>query len=307
MSKKFFKRHQGRGSYDIFSNYAHFLPGVKGMLMLFLLFLIGSVLGSIISGVFVAFMSIAGAENAMTYSMLIAYPVSFIPPLLYASLQSRRNEIFDTGYALDSNNFGIRGGFSMAVIVSVATVAAAFVSEPIGLILPEMPESLEKSLEMLTNGPLWVSLLSVSIFAPLFEEWLCRGIVLRGLLHNMKPAAAICVSAIFFAVLHMNPWQAIPAFLLGLLFGYVYYKTGSLKLTMLMHCVNNTVAVIISRLPGFEEAETFMDILSPWAYVCIFISCVLMLFSAIVVFKGISVKDDSMGGCDNISEASDRF
>ncbi|MBQ8811768.1 MAG: CPBP family intramembrane metalloprotease [Bacteroidales bacterium] len=300
MSKKFFKRHQGRGSYDLFSNYAYYLPGVKGMLMMLLLFLVGSVLGSIISGVFVALMSLAGSQNAMTYSMLIAYPVSFIPPLLYASVQSRRNEVFDTGYALDSSNFGIRGGFSMAVIVSIATISAAFVSEPVGMLLPEMPEVLEKSLEMLTKGPLWVSLLSVSIFAPLFEEWLCRGIVLRGLLNNMKPSAAICLSAVFFAVLHMNPWQAIPAFLLGLLFGYVYYRTGSLKLTMLMHCVNNTVAVVTSRLPGLEDAETFMDILSPWAYICIFISCVLMLFSAIVILKGITVKDDKMGGCDKI-------
>lgn len=288
MSKKFFKRHQGRGSYDLFSNYAYYLPGVKGMLMLLLLFIIGSLLGSIVSGLFVGMMSLAGSQNAMTYSMLIAYPISFIPPLLYASAQSRRNEMFDDpGCPLDKSNFGIRGGFSMAIIVSVATIATAYVTEPLGLILPEMPETLEKSLDMLTKGPLWVSLLSVSIFAPLFEEWLCRGLVLRGLLSKMKPGAAICISAAFFALLHMNPWQAIPAFIIGLLLGYVYYKTGSLKLTMLMHCVNNTMAVVFSRIPALEEAETFMDVLSPWAYTCIYIACILLVFSTIVILKGI--------------------
>lgn len=188
----------------------------------------------------------------------------------------------------------------MALTVSIATIAAAIVCEPVTGLLPAMPESLEKALELAVEGPLWVSLLSVSVFAPLFEEWLCRGLVLRGLLKHMNPTGAICTSAVFFAVLHMNPWQAIPAFLLGLLFGYVYYRTGSLKLTMLMHCVNNTFSVLMSRVPEFKDAETLMDVLSPWAYACIFLACILMLGSAIVIITGITVKDTKMGNCDKV-------
>ena len=298
----FFKRHQGRASYALFTNYSHYLPGLGGMTGLFLLFLLGSLLGSLISGVFVLMMG--SSESVMQYSMLIAYPVSFIPPLLYASAKSRRNEFFDKGYALDSNNFGARGGFAMAVIVSIATLAAAFVCEPVSVMLPDMPETLKKSLELLMDGPLWAALLSVSIFAPLFEEWLCRGLVLRGLMKHMNPTGAILVSAAFFAILHMNPWQAIPAFLLGILFGYVYYRTGSLKLTMLMHCVNNTFSLLLSKIPGLEDIESFMDILSPWAYAGIYIACVLMLASAVILITGIPVKDTKMGGCDEVDALS---
>ncbi|MBR6547177.1 MAG: CPBP family intramembrane metalloprotease [Bacteroidales bacterium] len=298
----FFKRHQGRASYALFTNYSHYLPGFGGMTGLFLLFLLGSLLGSLISGVFVLMMG--SSESVMQYSMLIAYPVSFIPPLLYASAKSRRNEFFDKGYALDSNNFGARGGFAMAVIVSIATLAAAFVCEPVSVMLPDMPETLKKSLELLMDGPLWAALLSVSIFAPLFEEWLCRGLVLRGLMKHMNPTGAILVSAAFFAILHMNPWQAIPAFLLGILFGYVYYRTGSLKLTMLMHCVNNTFSLLLSKVPGLEDIESFMDILSPWAYAGIYVACVLMLASAVILITGIPVKDTKMGGCDEVDALS---
>lgn len=298
----FFKRHQGRASYALFTNYSHYLPGLGGMTGLFLLFLLGSLLGSLISGVFVLMMG--SSESVMQYSMLIAYPVSFIPPLLYASAKSRRNEFFDKGYALDSNNFGARGGFAMAVIVSIATLAAAFVCEPVSVMLPDMPETLKKSLELLMDGPLWAALLSVSIFAPLFEEWLCRGLVLRGLMKHMNPTGAILVSAAFFAILHMNPWQAIPAFLLGILFGYVYYRTGSLKLTMLMHCVNNTFSLLLSKIPGLEDIESFMDILSPWAYAGIYVACVLMLASAVILITGIPVKDTKMGGCDEVDALS---
>ena len=298
----FFKRHQGRASYALFTNYSHYLPGLGGMIGLFLLFLLGSLLGSLISGVFVLMMG--SSESVMQYSMLIAYPVSFIPPLLYASAKSRRNEFFDKGYALDSNNFGARGGFAMAVIVSIATLAAAFVCEPVSVMLPDMPETLKKSLELLMDGPLWAALLSVSVFAPLFEEWLCRGLVLRGLMKHMNPTGAILVSAAFFAILHMNPWQAIPAFLLGILFGYVYYRTGSLKLTMLMHCVNNTFSLLLSKIPGLEDIESFMDILSPWAYAGIYVACILMLASAVILITGIPVKDTKMGGCDEVDALS---
>lgn len=294
----FFKRHQGRASYELFSSYAHYLPGFGGMMMLFLLFILGSLIGSLLSSAFVFLMGPSEAVNS--YSMLISYPVSFIPPLLYASAKSRRNEIFETGYALDSNNFGSKGGLIVALTVSLATLAAAFVTEPVSKILPEMPAFLEEALKSMTNGPLWASLLSVSIFAPLFEEWLCRGLVLRGLLNRMNPAGAICISAAFFAILHMNPWQAIPAFVLGLLFGYVYYRTGSLKLTMLMHCVNNTCAIIFSRIPAFEDAETFMDVMVPWKYGVIFTLSILVLVSSIIIIRAIPVKDTRMGNCDKV-------
>ena len=298
----FFKRHKGRASYELFSNYSHYLPGIGGMMMLFLLFLLGSLLGSLLSGLFT--LAMGKTAEIASYSMLIAYPVSFIPPLLYASAQSRRNEMFDTGYAVDSNNFGSKGAAMMALTVSLATIAAAFVTEPLSAALPDMPAFLEEALKSMTNGPLWASLLSVSIFAPLFEEWLCRGLVLRGLLSRMKPWAAICISSAFFAILHMNPWQAIPAFILGILFGYVYYRTGSLKLTMLMHCVNNTMATIISRIPSLEDAETFMDILSPWKYAGIYAACAVILICAIIILKAIPIKDQKMGGCDKVEPLS---
>ena len=53
--------------------------------------------------------------------------------------------------------------------------------------------------------------------------------VLRGLLgHKVKPVWAIVISAAFFAIIHLNPWQAIPAFLLGcvllLALGLMFYQ-----------------------------------------------------------------------------------
>ena len=293
----FFKRHQGRGSYDLFSNYAHYLPDVGGMFLLFVLFLLGALLGNII----VIGLGLFSLEFAATYGTVISYPVMFIPPLLYASAQSRRNEFFDKGYALDSKNFGKMGGLKLAAIVSVATLAVAFMTDSLTKIMPETPQWFEDAMGAIMDAPVWITLLSVSVFAPLFEEWLCRGLVLRGLFQKMKPGAAIAVSAIFFAVLHMNPWQAVPAFILGVLFGYVYYRTGSLKLTMLMHCVNNTFAVIFSKIPAYAEAECFLDVMRPWTYVCIFIACAAFTWEAVVTLRSIPLKnEEARCNCDEV-------
>lgn len=286
---KHIRRHTGRSNYDLFSNYSYYLPGYGGMMMMLILFIIGAAIGSIVLIPF----SLIYPESAMTYGNIISYPLMFVPPMIYASVKSRNDSVFGVSCALDNNNFGARGGFWMAIIVSVATLATAFAAEPVTTILPPMPESLETTMKQMLEGPLWVGLLSVSVFAPFFEEWLCRGIILRGLLQKKSPTVAIVVSSAFFAVLHMNPWQAIPAFLLGLLFGYVYYKTGSLKLTMLMHCVNNTFALIISRIPALKDADTFMDVLCPWKYTCVYIAAVLFILSTIVILKGIPRQSSS--------------
>ena len=294
MAGKFFKRHTGRGSYDLFSNYSHYLPGIGGVFGVFGFFLIGALLSNIL----VLVLQIFSPEFANEYGMVISYPIMFIPAMLYASAKSRFYENFTVGYKMDSNNFGSFTGLQMAAIVTVATIATAFMTDAISGLMPPMPEWIESTMEQLLKAPLWITLISVSVFAPVFEEWLCRGVVLRGLLAKNSPKTAIIVSSVFFAVIHFNPWQAIPAFILGLLFGYVYYKTGSLKLTMLMHCANNTMAAIFSRIPAFEEAETFIDVMNPWTYAGIFICCVAFLVSAIIVISGIPQKEENLGGCD---------
>lgn len=249
--------------------------------MLLAMFIIGALLGNLVMA---GLRSYAGQEFTMTYGNIISYPLMFIPAMLYASVKSRLNEYSVPADHLDKGRLG-KSGLALALISIPAVFAAGYAIEPLTLLLPDMPQWLKDVMkQMLEDCPLWVSLLSVSVFAPFFEEWLCRGMVLRGLLKQMHPASAIAISSVFFAILHINPWQAIPAFIMGYLFGYVYYKTGSLKLTMLMHCTNNTIAAIIAKIPNLKDAETFMDILSPWAYWSIYAACIMIIFCTIAIF-----------------------
>lgn len=285
------------GNYSFLSKFAYYVPGVADMFILLALLLLGSLIGSIIT-VIIEF--IVGQQTSIEYSMLISYPIMFIPPMLYASAKSGRNSFNKEGIKLDSSNFSPVGGAACAIVVVLATLALGFCADEITTLLPKMPEFLEDILKSMTSGTLWINLLSVSVFAPLFEEWLCRGMVLRGLLgNNVKPVWAIIISAAFFAFIHLNPWQAVPAFLLGLLFGYVYYRTGSLKLTMLMHCANNTFAVILSNIPALEEMESWHDVLSAPLYWVIFAACLMLVILSLMFFKKIPLNKES-GNSDSV-------
>ena len=111
--------------------------------------------------------------------------------------------------------------------------------------------------------------------------------VLRGLLdRGVKPIWAILFSAVFFGIIHMNIWQMIPAIILGAIFGYVYWKTRSLKLTMLMHFTNNTLALILSRIDSFDGMDTWSQILGEW-YWPVFATCVLIVVLFFVTFRRI--------------------
>ena len=288
-----------RGTFDILSNHSYFIPGVADMFILLLLLLAGSLVGSLIA---MPFMMIMGTDAGMEFTMLISYPLMFIPPMIYASVKSRSNSYLHDGYKLDSNHFSPLGGLLCAVLVVVGTLSANFIADLPASLLPDMPKWLEDALGSMTNGTIWVDFICVSIFAPFFEEWLCRGMVLRGLLHTgkIKPVWAIIISAAFFAFIHLNPWQAIPAFILGCLFGYVYYKTGSLKLTMLMHFANNTFALVLSQIPGLEETESFQDLIPGVGFWAIYAACVAVLVLVVYKFMSIPLEDES-GNIDKVS------
>ncbi len=294
-------RKSRKANFNYLQNYTYFVPSVPELLILVLWFIVGAALGNVVT---VLFSLTMGAEAGMETGMVVAYPVMFIPPMIYASYRSRENCLTRPGVKVDSGNFGKTGGLLCAVLAAVGAVSTSFWADGIGSFLPEMPESLKKILEGMVSGNFLVNFLCVSIFAPVFEEWLCRGMVLRGLLsHNVKPGWAIAVSALFFAVIHLNPWQAVPAFLMGCLFGMVYYRTGSLKLTMLMHFVNNTFALILGRVPAFAEMDSFRDILSSPQYYIVFGCSILITALVVLRFRRIELN----AGRGNMDEVPSLF
>lgn len=122
-----------------------------------------------------------------------------------------------------------------------------------------MSPQLQQAFEMLMQHPLGI--ISTVIMAPVVEELLFRGAIEGHLLRIWKkPAYAIIVSSLLFGLVHGNLVQAPFAFLLGLALGWIYYHTGSLLPSILMHFINNLTATLTYHLSGDPDTtltETF--------------------------------------------------
>lgn len=100
-------------------------------------------------------------------------------------------------------------------------------------------------------------IISVTIMAPLVEELLFRGAIEGHLLRQGKsPVSAILISALIFGIVHINPAQIPFAFAIGSIFGWLYYRTGSVVSGIVGHFLNNSVATIMMATQTKEEFNT---------------------------------------------------
>lgn len=99
--------------------------------------------------------------------------------------------------------------------------------------------------------------LGAIILAPLFEEIIFRGIVLRGLLSTYSPKKAIIYSAVIFGIIHGKPLQIWGAMVIGLFFGWIYYKTKNIGVTILLHLVLN-LSVLLQSYYHFNNDSKFL-------------------------------------------------
>ena len=120
-----------------------------------------------------------------------------------------------------------------------------------------LPESTEKLFESIMGEPL--GYVAIGILAPLVEELVFRGAILRTLLKLFDRKwhwVAIVISALIFGAVHMNIPQFVHAALIGLLLGWMYYRTDSIIPGVAFHWINNTVAfVMFHMMPQMNDGK----------------------------------------------------
>lgn len=144
---------------------------------------------------------------------------------------------------------------SVLIIVTVIALQVGIIS-PVNELIP-MSEFIKEVFLDLAGKTGIFSFLAIVVAAPLLEELIFRGVILDGLLKKYTPEKSILVSSFLFGIVHLNPWQFIAAFVLGIFAGWVYYKTRNLFLPVLLHAVNNLIAFLAIY---FTDYESMMDI-----------------------------------------------
>ena len=118
----------------------------------------------------------------------------------------------------------------------------------------KLPDLMEETFMDMSDEATGV--LSMALLAPVVEELMFRGAMQGYLMRRYSnPWIGIIVSALVFGLIHMNPQQVVYATLLGLVFGWIYYRTRSLLPVIAGHILNNSVAVITMKTWGNEDIE----------------------------------------------------
>lgn len=176
------------------------------------------------------------------------------------------------------------------VILLLLSLSLNVVLDPITTAIP-MPEFIEELFAMLTKRDMW-TFLTVGITGPILEEVLFRGLILDGFLNRYKPGKAIFWSAFLFGLFHLNPWQFIPAFLIGLLLGYIYFKTRSLFPVILIHLVNNSFSYLTVYIFG-EDVQSYHDIFTESGQYLMFLALALIIFTFCLGWLVKTIKEES--------------
>lgn len=246
--------------------------GLLGFIIFFTILV--SIAAVIISMVVSSPMERTTGQSLLTnsWTSLFLYTLPFLLTLWWAISHKKRHEP-DYSYPLKSVSPAQIG------LIIISTLCIYFMLDPLIELLP-MPDFLENMFKELLSRRNLPTFLMLVIAAPVLEEMLCRGIILDGFLKRYSSSKAIIWSAVLFGLMHLNPWQFISAFGLGLYMGWLYNLTGSLLSTMLVHAVANGFSFLVGFIYPHELKSTQDIVGNNWAYAGILLICIFLLYSS---------------------------
>lgn len=157
------------------------------------------------------------------------------------------------------------------VLYFAALCFVGFIARIPGAMLFGNDANIEQMLS-LSGWQLALQLFSGALIAPITEEYFCRELALRALAPYGKHAYLL-VSSLLFAVLHANG-SVLFAFSGGLFFAYLFYTTGKLRYTILLHILYNSLSFVLALLSEYASDNVYL------AFAVVYL-CFVLFFGAI--------------------------
>ena len=146
-----------------------------------------------------------------------------------------------------------------------------------------------------------IGIIAIAIIPGFFEEFLFRGIIQKNInLITKNHHLAIWLSAFIFSAIHMQFYGFFPRLLMGVLFGYLFYWSGSIFYAVAAHAFNNFFSLTIwySTQLGFFGEEYKLGVNEPPDLPFTVILLSLSLFLIVLYFvrqKLLNERADKMG------------
>lgn len=253
--------------------------GMRVFLFLIIV-MISSLIGIALSAVFL-FAGDLGMKIGQGISSIMMFVV---PPIVYYSITRKEHQMKDLGFRqLTPPWWLILIGVAIMFVSIPFTTTLTTWNEGMSLggafsKLEDLIENLEetakatteKMLNVNTIGGLLLNLVIIALIPAIGEEMTFRGVLQQSLTRKMNPHIAIILSAAIFSFFHFQFYGFLPRMFLGVLLGYMFYITGSLWTSILMHFVNNGSAVALYYLGNkgiIEDAEHWGETQNAWLIV----------------------------------------
>jgi hypothetical protein len=109
--------------------------------------------------------------------------------------------------------------------------------------------------KVFSSWPWALAVLLVGVLPGIGEELWCRAFLGRGLVGRHGVVWGVIFTSFFFGAIHVHPVQGAVAALLGLWLHFVYLATRSLWAPILLHFLNNSLAVTAMRFESLKAIE----------------------------------------------------
>lgn len=184
---------------------------------------------------------ISGALGVTSYALAVSSVVTVIAIVLINKKKNRNLKEFFMVKNPGKKNVLVCIGLGVGVWLAANGILDLAIN-----IFSVNIEKYQENMGFIEHSNMFISILAIGILAPIAEEVLFRLIIFKELSKKISVKWAIIIQGVMFAIYHFNLLQGVYTVFFGILFGYVTYKTKSLIPAIILHCLNNTIALVVS-------------------------------------------------------------
>lgn len=266
-----------------------------------ILAIVGIIIVSQLAGGLVSILlrNVATLDPALVTAL--GYFVQMVLAIVFVLLQRRGRNINTNVIKLGASHVN-----APLILWGVVLIfATGMVIEPL---LSLFPAEYMQMLDQGIGSGGWAIFMTV-LLAPIMEEVLFRGLIQGSIEERDGAVKAIFIAALIFGLVHFIPQQAINAFFVGIILGYIYYRTRSLLTVMLLHALNNGIAYLqMELLGGSVGVATTRELIGndKLYYIVYGFSVLLFVIGAVAIFRrlktGSGRNADSLSANDSVTD-----
>ena len=194
-------------------------------------------------------------------SLLSSSTVALVFLAWYRRLKKNDGLVKKRRLALKDKGFLIVWGIGMVFFVNGIVDLFIIALE---IYFPQLVSDYINMMSVMYEGSLIIIAIRVAIMAPILEELVFRGVILKKAKNIMPFYAANIIQAILFGLIHLNWIQGLYAFPIGILLGYITRRYRSIIPSIVSHALLNGYSVL--HLANNRLAEESIDI-SRWFFI----------------------------------------